>query len=87
MPSILAVIKFKHSNEYPTHSFLLPGKYTIPIIALIISCYMITNFTPKTLLLGAVVAVIAAACYFFIDKDEKLEKEHEDFLVKLRRKN
>lgn len=87
VPSILAVIKFKHSNEYPTHGFLLPGKYTIPIIALIISCYMITNFTPKTLLLGAVVAVIATACYFFIDKDEKLEKEHEDFLVKLRRKN
>lgn len=87
VPSILAVIKFKHSNEYPTHVFLLPGKYTIPIIALIISCYMITNFTTKTLLLGAVVAVIATACYFFIDKDEKLEKEHEDFLVKLRRKN
>ena len=87
VPSILAVIKFKHSNEYPTHVFLLPGKYTIPIIALIISCYMVTNFTPKTLLLGAVVAVIAAACYFFIDKDEMLEKEHEDFLAKLRRKN
>ncbi|MDE6546525.1 MAG: amino acid permease, partial [Lactobacillus sp.] len=84
VPSILAVIKFKHSNEYPTHGFSLPGKYTIPIIALIISCYMVTNFTPKTLLLGAVVAVIAAACYFFIDKDEKLEKEHEDFLAKLR---
>ena len=87
VPSILAVIKFKHGNEYPTHVFLLPGKYTIPIIALIISCYMVTNFTPKTLLLGAVVAVIAAACYFFIDKDEMLEKEHEDFLAKLRRKN
>lgn len=84
VPSILAVIKFKHSNEYPTHGFSLPGKYTIPIIALIISCYMVTNFTPKTLLLGAVVAVLAAACYFFIDKDEKLEKEHENFLAKLR---
>ena len=84
VPSILAVIKFKHSNEYPTHGFSLPGKYTIPIIALIISCYMVTNFTPKTLLLGAVVAVFAAACYFFIDKDEKLEKEHENFLAKLR---
>lgn len=84
VPSILAVIKFKHSNEYPTHGFSLPGKYTIPIIALIISCYMVTNFTLKTLLLGAVVAVLAAACYFFIDKDEKLEKEHENFLAKLR---
>ena len=44
------------------------------------------QFLPAVLALD-VVAVIAAACYFFIDKDEKLEKEHEDFLAKLRRKN
>lgn len=84
VPSILAVIKFKHSNEYPTHGFSLPGKYTIPVIALIISCYMVTNFTSKTLLVGAIVAIVAAACYFFIDKDEKAEKEHENFLASLR---
>ncbi|CCI81525.1 APC family permease [Lactobacillus hominis] len=87
VPSILAVIKFKHSNEYPTHGFSLPGKYTIPVIALIISCYMVTNFTPKTLLVGAVVGVVAAACYFFIDKDKDEEKKHEDFLASIRNKD
>ena len=84
VPSILAVIKFKHTNEYPTHGFSLPGKYTIPIIALLISCYMVTNFNAKTLLLGAVVAVIAAGCYFFIDKDKGEEKRHEAYLASLR---
>lgn len=86
VPSILAVIKFKHSNEYPTHGFSLPGKYTIPIIALIISCYMITNFTAVTLLLGGAVAVIAAGCYFFIDHDKAADKRHEEFLASLRKK-
>lgn len=86
VPSILAVIKFKHTDEYPTHGFSLPGKYTIPIIALIISCYMITNFTVPTLLLGTVVAVIAAACYFFIKEDKVAEEKHESFLAQLRNK-
>lgn len=85
VPSILAVIKFKHNDEYPTHGFSLPGKYTIPIIALIISCYMITNFTVPTLLLGTVVAVIAAACYF-IKEDKVAEEKHESFLARLRNK-
>lgn len=49
VPSILAVIKFKHSNEFPNHGFSLPGKYTIPILALTVSCYMVTNFKPLSL--------------------------------------
>lgn len=87
VPSILAVIKFKHSNEYPNHGFNLPGKYTIPILALIVSCYMVTNFTPVTLLIGAVVTVVGAVLYVFIDLDHEMkekEKMHQDFLYKLR---
>lgn len=75
VPSILAVIKFKHTNEFPNHGFKLPGKYIIPVIALIISCYMVTNFTLKTLIVGIVVAIVAAITYFFINHDEEVEKE------------
>ena len=87
VPSILAVIKFKHSNEFPNHGFSLPGKYTIPTIALIVSCYMVTNFTPLTLLVGVVVAAIGAVLYFFIDRSpamKKKEKMHQEFLNELR---
>lgn len=59
--SILAVIKFKHTNEFPNHRFKLPGGYTIPILALMISCYMVTNFTWKTILVGVGVGVLAAS--------------------------
>lgn len=84
MPSILAVVKFTHSNEYPTHGFSLPGKYTIPAFALLVSCYMVTNFTAKTLLLGTFVALLAAAAYFFIQRDEEAEKRHAYFLASLK---
>lgn len=84
VPSILAVIKFKHTNEFPNHGFKLPSKYIIPALALVVSCYMVTNFTAKTLLVGTVVAVLAAVAYFFIDKDEEAERRHESFLAALR---
>ncbi len=63
-PQFLPSLKFEHSNEYPTHGFKLPGKYLIPSFALLVSCYMVTNFTAKTLLVGTVIAILAAAAYF-----------------------
>lgn len=86
VPSILAVIKFKHTNEFPNHGFKLPGKYIIPALALIISCYMVTNFTWKTILVGVVVGVLAAVAYFFIERDEKEEQKRQTYLAKMRKK-
>ena len=85
VPSILAVIKFKHTDEFPNHGFKLPGKYVIPAFALIISCYMVTNFTIKTITVGVVVAVLAAVSYFFIERDEKHEAQHQAKLEMLKR--
>ena len=69
--------------ERPSPIHKLTGASKL-IALLMFSISTMTSFYTPFL---AVVAVIAAACYFFIDKDEKLEKEHEDFLAKLRRKN
>ena len=70
VPSILAVIKFKHDNKYPNHGFKLPGGYTIPVLALFISFYMVINFTLKTLLVGVIVGIVAAICYFFTNRNK-----------------
>lgn len=86
VPSILAVIKFKHTNEFSNNGFKLPFGYVIPALALIISCYMVTNFTWKTILVGVVVGVLAAVAYFFIEKDEKVEEKHQKYLSKMRNK-
>ncbi|MBD5431341.1 APC family permease [Lactobacillus agrestimuris] len=86
VPSIIAVIKFKHTNEFPNHGFKLPGGYIIPVLALLISFYMVTNFTWKTLLVGIGVGILAAVLYFFIKKDENEEKKHQSYLEQMRNK-
>ena len=74
VPSILSVIKFEHTGQFPSNGFKLPGKDVIPVVALIISAYMITNFTIKTLMVAVVVAALAAISYFFMKRYN--EKQH-----------
>ena len=69
VPSIFAVIKFKHTGQYPNHGFKLPGGYTIPILALLVACYLIFNFTWETILLSIVVAAVTAVLYLFLGKN------------------
>ncbi|WP_326717471.1 APC family permease [Vagococcus jeotgali] len=64
VPSILAVIKFKHNGQFPNQGFKLKGGYTIPIIALIISMYLLTNFTVKVLIVALVVFGRGLIMYF-----------------------
>lgn len=71
VPSIFAVMKFKHNGQYPNKGFKLPGGYLIPVIALLVSCYLVFNFTWKTFLVGIVVAVLAALLYLFSGRKRK----------------
>ncbi|MBD5432193.1 MAG: APC family permease [Lactobacillus sp.] len=71
VPSIFAVMKFKHSGQYPNKGFKLPGGYLIPVIALLVSCYLVFNFTWKTFFVGIAVAVIAALLYLFSGRKRK----------------
>lgn len=48
---------------------------------------MVTNFTAKTLLVGTVIAILAAAVYFFIKKDRSYEEKHVEWLDDLRLKD
>lgn len=64
VPSILAVIKFKHNKQFPNHGFKLKGGYVIPIIALIISMYLLTSFSLKVFLVILTVFVVGNIVYF-----------------------
>ena len=83
VPTILAVVKFEHTNQYPTHGFKLPGKYLIPGLALLVSCYMVTNFTSKTLLLGTVILVLAQWLTSLLRETGNMKKKHEKWLKEL----
>lgn len=64
VPTILAVIKFKYTKQFPNQGFALKGGYTIPVLALISSAYLLTNFTPTTLLIMAGVFLIGVLIYY-----------------------
>lgn len=64
VPSILAVIKFKHTKQFPNNGFSLKGGDTIPIIALVISMYLLTNFRLDVLLLIIGVFVVGLIMYY-----------------------
>ena len=48
---------------------------------------MVTNFTAKTLFVGTVIAILAAAAYFFIKKDRSYEEKHVKWLEDLRNRD
>lgn len=64
VPSILAVIKFKKNNQFPTNGFSLKGGYTVPVLALGISMYLLTNFNLHVVLVMVLVFVLGVIVYF-----------------------
>ena len=70
VPSIISVIRFKHTGKCPGHGFKLPGGDTFPILALIVSAYMMFQFTLETFAIGVCVAVVAGVVYY-INKPSK----------------
>lgn len=71
VPSILAVIKFKKTKQFPNNGFSLKGGYTVPIVALAISMYLLTNFKLNVVLVMAVVFVLGVIVYFTKIKNSK----------------
>lgn len=68
VPTIFAVIKFKQTNEFPNQGFSLKGGYTIPILALISSAYLLVNFTATTFFIILVVFLLGTVVYIITNK-------------------
>lgn len=79
VPTILAVIKFKKTGEFPNQGFKLKGGYFIPILALLISAYLLTNFDITVFIVAIIVFVIGIILYIIADKYNKksLQKNNE----------
>ena len=63
IPTILATMKFHNNKEFPTQGFHLPGGYTIPILALIGSMYLLVGFNFKVILVAVSVFVVGVIIY------------------------
>lgn len=71
VPTILAVMKFKKHNLYPSKGFQLKGGYTVPVLALISSLYLLVGFNLKVILVAVAVFVLGVIIYFINDKEQQ----------------
>lgn len=76
VPSVLAVIKFKKTKQYPNNGFSLKGGYVIPVLALLISLYLLTNFKLSVFLVICAVFVVGLLIYFLFVKKHLDSKEN-----------
>lgn len=76
VPTVLALIKFQRTNQFPTHGFALKGGSLVPVIALAVCAYMAINFKLPTVILGVIVAMIAGIAYPWIRKHTAKEPAH-----------
>lgn len=72
VPSILAMMKLRKSED-TTMGFKVPGGYTIPILALVSSAYLLTGFTFKIIFVGIALLLVGAILYWLQYKRIKKE--------------
>jgi amino acid transporter len=67
----LSVIKLRYSNEKISDGFKIPGGWTIPIIAVLIILYFLSNLPIKEMIVTAVVIAVLSFIFFFINLFKK----------------
>lgn len=71
VPSILAMMKLRKKDE--NIGFKVPGGYTIPILALASSAYLITGFTLQIVITGVILVLIGVLLYWIQKRMTKKE--------------
>ncbi|MHC5228820.1 APC family permease [Enterococcus sp. LJL99] len=77
VPTILATIKFKKNNQYPTQGFHLKGGILVPVLALIGSLYLLVGFNFKVILVAISVFVIGLIIYLIENHSDKKTQQSQ----------
>jgi len=77
VPTVLASIKFRKDSRLPK-GFDLPGGLTIPILGLLTSAYLLTNFTWLIVGVGILIFILAAVWYRYDDLDRQKHQRKRD---------
>lgn len=70
VPTILATIKLRHHTRLP-EGFRLPGGNLIPVIALLVTLYLILSFSLELIIAGVIVFALSGIWYFYDDRDRQ----------------
>lgn len=71
VPSALSVIRLNYLHQFKRVAFV--SGYVIPVLALIVSMYLIISFSKEALLIGAIVIIVNTLAYFFLRKRLSME--------------
>jgi len=77
VPTVLAAMKFRKDTRLPK-GFELPGGLIIPILGLLTSAYLLTNFTFTIVIVGIIIFILAAAWYRYDDIDRQKHQRRRD---------
>ncbi|GHP14481.1 amino acid permease [Lentilactobacillus fungorum] len=81
VPTIMATIKLRHHSKLP-QGFKLPGGLTIPVIALLVTAYLILSFSIKLIIAGMVVFSLSGLWYVYDDRDRQANGLERDIAAK-----
>ncbi|KRK89503.1 APC family permease [Lentilactobacillus sunkii] len=81
VPTILAAIKLRNHSKLP-QGFRLPGGNLIPIIALLVTMYLIFSFSWELIIAGVVVFALSGVWYFYDDRDRQAKGLRRDIAEK-----
>lgn len=70
VPTILAAIKLRNHSKLP-RGFRLPGGNLIPVIALLVTLYLILSFSLELIIAGVIVFALSGIWYFYDDRDRQ----------------
>lgn len=71
VPSALSVIRLNYLRQF--QEIKIGSGYVIPILALIVSMYLIISFSKEALIIGGIVIVINSVAYVFLKKRLTME--------------
>ncbi|MDS1014786.1 hypothetical protein [Lentilactobacillus buchneri] len=77
VPTILAAIKLRNHTKLPL-GFRLRGGNLIPIIALLVTAYLIFSFSLELIIAGVLVFLLSAVWYFYDDRDRQAKGLRRD---------
>lgn len=81
LPTCIAVIIFRRKWAHKERSYTIPGGYTIPIIAIATSLWILAQAQVHQLLWGLGGCIVIIPLYFLYLRKKRagLIKEHDDF--------
>ena len=77
IPTCLSILVFRRTKKDAPRAFRIPFGPVIPLLAVAVSLWLLTQAKPQQLLMGLGAAVVALPFYYFVRKNQQAASETE----------